>query len=124
MDNTINTLIPSFKGKLILNEKSIKNRYLAEEVLNNKTLQMLVEESDADFFISQSEIRAKSAERMHYEGDRLYKIFLSKKDDSFMGKIKNFLGLNKISLSRNYHLPETFYDKILQPSHLKKLNLK
>lgn len=128
MNNTISTFSPNFNGKLILKDKTISHIELANEVLQNKTLQDIATESDKDIFISQAKKYAKTTRNNHYEGDPLYKVFLSTEDKSFLGRIKQFFGLNKVSLSRHYHTPDTFVDKILQPSHLikriQKLNLK
>ena len=124
MNSTINTLAPSFHGRLILDGKTIIHKDLANEVLNNETLQNFAAKSDKDIFVSQSVQAAKSTTINHYKGEPLYKVFLSKEDNSFLGKIKHFCGLNKVSLSKNYHSPETFYARILQPAHLKKITQK
>ena len=114
MNNTISTFSPSFQGKLVLNDKTIVNYALAAAVLNNKTLQDIATKSNKDIFISQSVKTARSTQRNHYKGEILYKMFLSTKDDSFLGKVKQMFGLNKISLSKNYHSPITFQSHILQ----------
>lgn len=128
MNSTINTFSPSFQGKLILNDKTIIHDELAKEVLNNKTLQDFAAQSTSDIFISQSVKTAKSNDKNHYKGESLYKVFLSKEDKSILGKIKQVFGLNKVSLSRNYHTPQTFFYRILNSSYLetvtKKLSMK
>lgn len=124
MNTTINTFTPAFQGELILNEKTIVHRELANLILENEILQDFAQKSDKDIFVSQSSKYARNNAKAHYKNELLYKIFLSKEDNSFVGKIKQFLGLNKVSLSKNYHTPQTFYSFIIQPSHLKKITQK
>ena len=124
MNSTINTFAPSFHGRLILDDKTIIHEYLANEVLKNETLQNFAAQSDKDIFVSLSAQAAKSTTINHHKGKSLYKVFLSKEDDSFLGKIKHVFGLNKVSLSKNYHSTATFFDSILQPEHLKKITQK
>ena len=124
MNNRIDTVSPSFYGKLKLHHPRCWNKYLAERVSNNEVLNALAEKQNSDIFVFQSMRIAPSTKKLHYAGEPLYKIFIAKEDPSFLGKIKQFFGLNKVGLSKGYHSRYTVEQEILPNLSLNQLNKK
>ena len=124
MSNTINATSPNFCGKLKLLNAGIWNKSLAECVSNNGVLKALAEKQNSDIFVYQSMILAPSTKKSHYAGEPLYKIFIAKEDKSFLGKLKQFFGLNKVGLSRGYHSKYTVEQLVLPNLSLKRLSEK
>lgn len=124
MNNTINTQSPAFCGSLRLHNIQNWNQSIADSISNNKVLNSLAKKFNSDILVFQSQKTAYCRKGYHMSGDTLYKVSIARDEKSLLGKIKQFLGLNKVSLSKGYHSEDTIECMVLPNLSLEELSIK